>query len=109
MLIRAGVDSVTLEQANKRLGSTRNKLTRLGHFVYPVCLFYFAMREDQAFFSWLAEPVSDSSKAPKLLLHKTADCKVLTDQLLNDAVTRIVDWYDALQTVLVAQDGAADS
>jgi hypothetical protein len=27
-------------------------------FTYPVCLFFFTVREEQAFFSWLAEPVA---------------------------------------------------
>jgi hypothetical protein len=109
VLVRGGVKSATPVEVDKLLDATFAKFVRRGHFAYPVCLFYFTMREDQAFFTWLAEPVTDPAGEPKLLHHKKAKCRVLTDHLLNDAVERIVRWYDALQAALVAQDGAAEA
>ncbi len=70
-------------------------------FTYPVCLFFFTMREEQAFFSWLAEPVVTDA-GPKLVHHDKADCEELTDKLLGQVVDQVVAWYDAVETVLIA-------
>jgi hypothetical protein len=70
-------------------------------FTYPVCLFFLTMREEQAYSSWLAEPVVNKG-APKLIHHTKADCVELTDELLGQVVNQIVGWYDAVEAVLIA-------
>jgi len=70
-------------------------------FTYPVCLFFFAVREEQAFFSWLAEPIVTGGAA-KLVHREKADCFPLTDDLLGQVVEQVVSWYDAVETVLIA-------
>jgi hypothetical protein len=109
VLLRATFEPVTAEHANKVLGPTVGHFHRLGGFTYPVCLLYFTMRDDQAFFAWLAEPVIDEAGAPKLLLPNKTDCKVLTQAVLDAAVTRVVEWYDALQAALAPGKGAEDA
>jgi hypothetical protein len=103
------LEPVTAGHANKVLRPTLSWFQRAGGFTYPVVLLFFTMREEQAFFAWLAEPVLDDSGAPKLLHHTKVDCQPLTDGLLGKAVDRVVKWYGALQAALVAQDGAARS
>jgi hypothetical protein len=58
------------------------------------------MREEQAFFSWLAEPVMTSG-APKLVHHDRANYVELTDALLDAVVEQIVAWYDAVEAVQI--------
>jgi hypothetical protein len=70
-------------------------------FTYPVCLFFFSMRDEQAFFSWLAEPVL-ADGAPKLVHHGKANCVELTDEKLDQVVEQVVAWYDAVEVVLIA-------
>jgi hypothetical protein len=70
-------------------------------FTYPVCLFLFTLREEQAYFSWLAEPVVTAG-APKLVHHERASCVPLTNELLDQVVERVVAWYDAVEPVLTA-------
>ena len=101
LLLRAVPSSVTIEHANKVLRPTIGQFQGMKKFTYPVCLFFFTMREDQAFFSWLAEPVI-SKGAPKLIHHEQADCVELTDELLDQVVDQIVAWYDAVETMLIA-------
>jgi hypothetical protein len=101
VLLRAVFEPVTADQANKIVSPTVSQFQKSGGFTYPVALLFFTMREDQAFFAWLAEPVIDCAGSPKLLLHKQTDCRALTDVLLDEAVTRVVEWYDALQAALV--------
>jgi hypothetical protein len=66
-----------------------------------VCLLFFTLRDEQAFFSWLAEPAV-SGEMPKLVHHQKAKCVPLTDDLLARAVEQIVTWYDAVEAVLIA-------
>ncbi len=101
VLLRGVQSSVTVEQANQFLGPTIGQFQGMRKFTYPVCLFVFTMRDEQAFFSWLAEPVLTEG-APKLVHHDKAHCAPLTDDLLGRVVEQIVAWYDAVETVLIA-------
>src|SRR5262245_51640635 len=102
VLLRGVPSSVTAEQANQVLRPTMGQFQGMRKFTYPVCLFFFTMREEQAFFSWLAEPVLTGSGGPKLVHHDKAHCVALTDELLNETVERVVNWYDAVEAVLIA-------
>jgi hypothetical protein len=75
-------------QANKVLVPTRGFFQGLRKFTYPVCLFFFTVREEQAFFTWLAELTVREEQAfftwlaepvvngdgPKLVHHTQAHC-----------------------------------
>jgi hypothetical protein len=101
VLLRGVPSPVTAEYANKALAPTMGQFQGMRKFTYPVCLFFFTMREEQAFFSWLAEPVLTGS-GPKLVHHEKANCVELTNELLNQVVERVVNWYDAVEAVLIA-------
>jgi hypothetical protein len=101
VLLRGVPSPVTADQANKILGPAMGQFRGMRKFTYPVCLFLFTMREEQAFFSWLAEPVVTDG-APKLVHREKADCVELTDELLNRVVDQVVAWYDAVAAVLIA-------
>jgi hypothetical protein len=101
VLLRSVPSPTTAEQANKVLGPTMGFFQGLRKFTYPVCLFFFTVREEQAFFSWLAEPVVNGD-GPKLVYHVQANCVELTDALLGEVVDRVVAWYDAVEAVLIA-------
>jgi hypothetical protein len=101
VLLRGVSSSVSVDDANRILGPTVGQFQGMRKFTYPVCLLFFTMREDQAFFSWLAEPlVSDG--VPKLVHHSEAKCRELTNEVLDHVVEQIVDWYDAVDAVLIA-------
>lgn len=101
VLLRGASPPMTAENANQLLVPTMGQFQGMRKFTYPVCLFFFTMRDEQAFFSWLAEPVLRAS-VPKLVHHVKASCVLLTDELLGEVIGRVVDWYDALETVLIA-------
>jgi hypothetical protein len=101
ILLRGMPSSVTVEQANQILGPTIGQFQGMRKFTYPVCRFFFTMRDEQAFFSWLAEPVVTGG-APKLVHHDKAHCVPLTDELLEQVIEQIVAWYDAVEAVLIA-------
>ncbi len=101
VLLRGVSSSVTAEHANKVLGPTMGQFQGMRKFTYPVCLFFFALRQEQAFFSWLAEPVLTKG-GPKLIHHDKGHCVDLTDELLGRVLDQVVAWYDAVETVLIA-------
>jgi hypothetical protein len=101
VLLRGVPSPVTAGQANKVLGPTMGQFRGMRKFTYPVCLFLFTLREEQAFFSWLAEPVVTGG-APKLLHREKAACVELTDEQLSRVVEEVVAWYDAVEAVLIA-------
>jgi len=101
ILLRGVPSPVSVEAANKLLGPTLGQFQGLRKFTYPVCLFLFTLRQEQAFFSWLAEPVV-SNGVPKLVHRTRADCIDLTDAVLERTLDRVVAWYDAVEAVLIA-------
>jgi hypothetical protein len=101
VLLRGVPSPLTPEQANQVLGPTMGQFQGMRKFTYPVCLLFFTLRDEQAFFSWLAEPAV-SGEMPKLVHHQKAKCVPLTDDLLARAVEQIVTWYDAVEAVLIA-------
>lgn len=101
VLLRGVPAPVPIDHANRVLGPTMGQFQGMRKFTYPVCLFFFTMRDDQAFFSWLAEPVVIAG-VPKLIHHTEANCPELTDPVLDRVVEQIVAWYDAVEAVLIA-------
>ena len=100
VLLRGVSTPMTPENANKVLGPTMGHFQGLRKFTYPVCLFFFTMRDEKAYFSWLAEPVLTDA-GPKLVHHDKANCVELTDELLEQVVEGVVNWYDAVETLLI--------
>src|SRR5262245_39301451 len=101
LFLRGVLSEATAKNANKILVPTLAQFRGMRHFTYPVCLFFFTMHDDQAYFTWLAEPVV-AEGAPKLTHHEKAHCVPLTNELLDQAIEQIVSWYDAVETVLIA-------
>ncbi len=101
VLLRGVSSPVTPEQANAILGPTMGQFRGMRKFTYPVCLFFFSLREELAFFSWLAEPIVKGG-APKLIHRDKADCVELTNEFLARALEQVAAWYDAVEAVLIA-------
>jgi hypothetical protein len=101
VLLRGLPTSVTIEQANRALAPTMAQFQGMRKFTYPVCLLVFTLREEQAFYSWLAEPIVTGG-APKLVHHTKAQCVPLTDELLGQVIEQVIAWYDAVEAVLIA-------
>jgi hypothetical protein len=103
VLLRGAFPPTTADAANKALVPTLNDFRRRGKYTVPVCLFYFTMRDDRGYFSWLAEPVVAKDGSPKLVQRKKADCVELTNEMPGQVLDRVVAWYDALEVVLTAE------
>ena len=101
VLLRGASAPMTPDNADKVLGPTMGQFRGMRTFTYPVCLFFFTMRDEKAYFSWLAEPVLNGD-GPRLIRHDRAACVELTDDLLDRVVESVVGWYAAVETLLIA-------
>lgn len=101
VLLRGVPGPIVPEHAANVLVPTMGQFQGMRKFTYPVCLLLFTTRDEQAYFSWLAEPVV-ADGAPKLLHHTKARVAALTDAYLDSIVQGIVAWYDAVEAVLIS-------
>jgi hypothetical protein len=92
--------SLTETKANRLLTAALRLHRGEGIFPFPVCLFLFGVRNNEAFFTWLAEPIVTKGGKPKLHVPKTAACQKPSAETLDEIVTRVLQWYDALFSVL---------
>jgi hypothetical protein len=100
--LRGARAMVTKEQADKALRPAIQQMKRYGLFLHPVCLFFFTMENDEAWYTWIAEPIkSDEGKA---LLHfrDEPNCQPLDRRALKEIIDRVDVWYDALVPRLIA-------
>jgi hypothetical protein len=68
--------------------------------IFPVCLFYFTMEDNGAYYRWLIEPIITNDQAPKLSKVRTNEFHKLDSEEINHIITRINDWYEHLQKTL---------
>jgi hypothetical protein len=102
ILLKAEMSPVKPENANPLLAPSVQGFQRNGHFTFPVCLFFFTMRDDQGYYTWLLEPVITAQGKPKLTTRAAADCEPLNRDSLDRIVTRVGAWHEALVAELSA-------
>jgi uncharacterized protein DUF4365 len=69
---------------------------------FPLCLFFFTMENDEAFYKWLSEPVITEDGRPKLRQNTSGDLNKLDTAALDTIVRQVDQWYDALFKALAA-------
>jgi len=102
IVLKAAIVPVTLEQAGQVVAPPVRDFQRRGTFPYPVCLFFFTMRDDRGYYTWLREPTVTKQGRPRLSVCAEPDCKVLDEESLSQLVETINAWYDALYADLTA-------
>jgi len=94
--VKAASAAVTKDRADELLRPMVLHTNRYGPFLRPVCLFFFTMENDGAWYTWIAEPIE--SKRGKCLLrsHEKPDCLPLNKKALKEIIERVDDWYDRI-------------
>lgn len=69
---------------------------------FPMCLFAFAMENDEGYYRWLKEPQFSSEGKPKLVVNKVSAFKKLTKVELNNIVSQVNLWYEKKSHQLTA-------
>jgi hypothetical protein len=73
---------------------------RGGPIYLPVCVFVVNVRENQAFYAWVAEPQVEA-KGATLRFHETGRFHPLDPAAVSDIVDRVKAWYQALPKQLM--------
>jgi hypothetical protein len=66
----------------------------------PVCVFVVNVRENKAFYAWVAEPQVEA-KGATLRFHETGTFHPLDPAAVGDIVDRVKAWYQALPKQLM--------
>ncbi|MBA4062823.1 MAG: hypothetical protein C0501_03790 [Isosphaera sp.] len=68
---------------------------RHGPFPFPLVQFFFTMHGEEAWYSWVAEPVVTAGGDALLPLRDRPDCHPLTAKSAGELLDRVDAWYDA--------------
>ena len=66
----------------------------------PVCVFVVNVRENQAFYAWVAEPQVEA-KGATLRFHETGTFHPLDPAAVSDIIDRVKAWYQVLPNQLM--------
>jgi hypothetical protein len=100
--VAATMSPVTLEAANKQLKTELAGLQTVGPFPFPVCVFFFTVKDDQGYYAWASEPVVTEAGQPRLRGRTEADCRRLGNEALEEIVSAVSRWYDAFYATITA-------
>jgi hypothetical protein len=94
VVLRYVLEPVTANHANKVLVPSW-PVPEYGPFPFPVVLFFFTMKDDGGWYSWVAEPVLTADGKAQLPLRAKPDCKPLNRDSVEELLDRVDAWYDA--------------
>jgi len=96
--VKARLDATHRNQVLREIARQEHRLMSFG---MPVCLFFFAMKDDEGFYAWLVEPATTSAGKPILRLadydgdfKRRSRFEPLDDGAIDEIVKRVSRWYD---------------
>jgi hypothetical protein len=98
--VAATMSPVTLEAANKQLKPVLADIQTVGPFPFPVCVFFFTVKDDQGYYTWVYEPVVTEDGQPRLKPRVEAACRELGNESLEAIVSAVKRWYDAFYSTI---------
>jgi hypothetical protein len=63
-------------------------------FPFPVCLFFFTLDNDKAYYKWILEPNINESNNVCLIFNENKELKKLDDKEIANIISRVNSWYD---------------
>jgi hypothetical protein len=76
-------------------------LQSLAELPFPVCLFFFALENDQGYYKWILDPVLEGQNTSKLFFNKSNEFKKLDDEEISSIISVVNSWYDSRNTLSV--------
>ncbi|MEH2378021.1 MAG: DUF4365 domain-containing protein [Nostoc sp.] len=61
---------------------------------FPVCLFFFTLENDKAYYKWILEPNMNEQNNLGLNFNENDELKQLNDQEIANIISRVNSWYD---------------
>ena len=93
--LMGSLDPVDEKHANKVVRPVLRAHREYGPFPFPVVLFFFTMRIDAGWYTWVAEPVISPDGRAHLPLRDDPDCRPLDQDAVNEILDQVNSWYDA--------------
>lgn len=62
---------------------------------FPVCLFFWTLNNDEAYYKWVLEPVIETQNYPRLLFNQNQIFKGLNNEEIEKIVSTVNNWYDS--------------
>jgi hypothetical protein len=62
---------------------------------FPVCLFFWTLNNDEAYYKWVVEPVIETQNYSKLLFNQSQVFQKLTNEEIGKIVSTVNSWYDS--------------
>src|SRR5208337_2760287 len=90
--MEAGMTPVMPDGADKQLKPVMGKVQSIGAFHFPVCVFYFTVKDDQGYYAWAYEPIVTAQGQPGLRAHEKAHCRKLDNESLEAIVSAVKRW-----------------
>jgi hypothetical protein len=90
----------TLSEANQQLKPVLDKARSAGPFFFPVCIFYFTVKDSQGYYSWAYEPVVPAEGQLRLAANERPACRKLGDEGLDEIVALVNRWYDRFSATM---------
>jgi len=95
------VKGATSSDPNDWMQEVKPLFRGLGSLIYqPVCVFVVNVRENKAFYAWVAEPQVEA-KGATLRFHETGPFHPLDPPAVSDIIDRVKAWYQALPNQLM--------
>jgi Domain of unknown function (DUF4365) len=95
------VKGTTSSDPNDWMQNVKQLFRGRGSPIYlPVCVFVVNVRENQAFYAWVAEPQVEA-KGATLRFHETGSFQPLDPAAVADIIDRVKAWYHVLPSQLL--------
>jgi len=95
------VKGATSSDPNVWMQNAKQLFRTPGSPIYlPVCVFLVNVRENKAFYAWVAEPQVEA-KGATLRFHETGTFHTLDPAAVSDIIDRVKNWYEVLPKQLM--------
>ena len=100
-LFMVQVKGTTSSDPNDWMQNVKQMFRGGGSPIYlPVCVFVVNVRENKAFYAWIAEPQVEA-KGATLRFHETGSFHPLDPDAVSDIVDQVKAWYQVLPSQLM--------
>lgn len=93
-----GIEATSALDLTKISRFTKYQAALYNDIPFPICLFFFSMSDDKAYYRWIKEPVIDAENWPYLEMSQSQTLTALTNQELARIIAEVDIWYDKRNT-----------
>jgi hypothetical protein len=89
-----GIEVVSALDLSKVTRFTKYQEALYNDIPFPICLFFFSMSDDKAYYRWIKKPVTEAKNWPYLELSQSQTLVSLTNRELERIINEVNMWYE---------------